>query len=633
MSYDTNNSEWSFIPLDENSQNLMCSLIGLPLISKHKIQHKKSLKNACPTKIHKITGDGSCLLRALSYAITGRQIYHGLMRQKILNHMREIENLLHPHMNMPVDMYFAQSRMSNDAVWGNDVEILAASSLLSTDIFVHTKVGSELRWHKFSKSNLDGTHPQNDAAIYIQHTNEVHYDVVLDASTREELQQHVKRKTVGNSVVHEPACKRNKVSIVSKKKCSNIKVKKCISDSYGPKHINDPCVEVKCVFENKVDNEFIFNPNTQNSQNFMCSLIGLPLMSKHKIQHPKMIKNSCPAKIHKITGDGNCLFRALSYAITGRQIYHGLIRQKILNHMREIENLLYPHMNMPVEIYFAQSGMSNNAVWGTDVEILAASSLLSTDIYVQSKVGSELRWHKFSKSNLDGTHPQNDAAIYLQHTNDVHYDVVLDVSTREELQHVKRKTVGNSVVHEPACKRNKVSVTSKEKNNVKEKHVANNELFLKNEKVNINNFHSSMKFSITHCKICKEAWPLNTKSKLKSPHICRRCVLDKQLPKKFSIENFMIPSSVPDILQDLTQIEEMLIARALPIMKVYLKPGGQRGYSGHCINFPQRVLDLAQSLPHCPKDIPLIVVTMKGKGTILKMLLFGDIKLNRHCNG
>ena len=69
MSYDTSNSKRSFIPLDENSQNLMCSLIGLPLISKHKIQHKKSLKNACPTKIYRITGDGNCLFCALSYAM------------------------------------------------------------------------------------------------------------------------------------------------------------------------------------------------------------------------------------------------------------------------------------------------------------------------------------------------------------------------------------------------------------------------------------------------------------------------------------------------------------------------------------------------------------------------------------
>jgi len=52
---------------------------------------------------------------------------------------------------------------------------------------------------------------------------------------------------------------------------------------------------------------------------------------------------------------------------------------------------------------------------------------------------------------------------------------------------------------------------------------------------------------------------------------------------------------VPSQLQELTQIEEMLIGRALPIMRVYIKPGGQRGYSGHCINLPQDVKDLASS--------------------------------------
>ena len=68
----------------------------------------------------------------------------------------------------------------------------------------------------------------------------------------------------------------------------------------------------------------------------------------------------------------------------------------------------------------------------------------------------------------------------------------------------------------------------------------------------------------------------------------------------------------------MTQIEEMLIARALPIMRVYVKPGGQRGYSGHCINLTQRVSELAQSLPRCPSTVPVIVVTMKGKGHVMK---------------
>ena len=43
MSYYTKISEWPFIPLGENSQNFMCSLMGLPLIFKHNIQHQKGL--------------------------------------------------------------------------------------------------------------------------------------------------------------------------------------------------------------------------------------------------------------------------------------------------------------------------------------------------------------------------------------------------------------------------------------------------------------------------------------------------------------------------------------------------------------------------------------------------------------
>ncbi|CAB4028820.1 Hypothetical predicted protein [Paramuricea clavata] len=78
----------------------------------------------------------------------------------------------------------------------------------------------------------------------------------------------------------------------------------------------------------------------------------------------------------------------------------------------------------------------------------------------------------------------------------------------------------------------------------------------------------------------------------------------------------MIPSCFPHELQNLTQIEEMLIARALPIMRVYIKPGGQRGYWGHCINLPQNVKELAMSLPRYPKDIAVIIVKAKGLMTV-----------------
>ena len=101
---------------------------------------------------------------------------------------------------------------------------------------------------------------------------------------------------------------------------------------------------------------------------------------------------------------------------------------------------------------------------------------------------------------------------------------------------------------------------------------------------NMHKFHDSMKMEINQCMICKEAWPKEVSSKKEENFTCLRCKRDKGTPKKFSSENSMIPSAVPEPLVGLTQIEEMLIARAFPVMQVYTKPrGGQRAYKGHVI--------------------------------------------------
>ena len=81
-------------------------------------------------------------------------------------------------------------------------------------------------------------------------------------------------------------------------------------------------------------------------------------------------------------------------------------------------------------------------------------------------------------------------------------------------------------------------------------------------------YHYFDKLKIDHCSVCKEAWFDISKG------VCTRCKRDKLLPKKFSAENFMIPSPVPPELQGLTQVEEMLIARAFPIMNIYCKSRG-----------------------------------------------------------
>ena len=92
------------------------------------------------------------------------------------------------------------------------------------------------------------------------------------------------------------------------------------------------------------------------------------------------------------------------------------------------------------------------------------------------------------------------------------------------------------------------------------------------------------------------------------------CKQEKGIPKKFSSANSMIPSPVPQELQNLSQFEEMLTARAFPVIHVYTKPkGGQRAYKGHVITLPQDVQQLADVLPHCPADLPVIIFTINGK--------------------
>ena len=139
-------------------------------------------------------------------------------------------------------------------------------------------------------------------------------------------------------------------------------------------------------------------------------------------------------------------------------------------------------------------------------------------------------------------------------------------------------------------------------------------------KKNMRDFHNSLKFKIYKCNICHEAWPLSEKCKDESTYVCSRCLRDKNATKKFSVDNNMIPSQAPKELQGLTQLEEMLIARVFPVISVYTKPGGQKAYKGHCINFSQDIQELANSLPRYPRELPVIVVSVKGKDNTYKDL-------------
>ena len=117
------------------------------------------------------------------------------------------------------------------------------------------------------------------------------------------------------------------------------------------------------------------------------------MLFSHMLFHtlPLVVNHSKPlgtlSKLIQIVGNGNCLFRTLSYAVTGGQIYYTRVRAQIIN-----------HMNSSLDSYLVSGQMARNIVRVRGIEILSASSLLSTDIFLYTRFGDT---HKWQKENRD----------------------------------------------------------------------------------------------------------------------------------------------------------------------------------------------------------------------------------------
>ncbi|CAC5398438.1 unnamed protein product [Mytilus coruscus] len=130
-----------------------------------------------------------------------------------------------------------------------------------------------------------------------------------------------------------------------------------------------------------------------------------------------------PLKSKQITADGNCLFRAISYAVSNRQENFKQIRKELVHHI-----LCHSHQfnsfldSETVNEYMKRTNMIEENVWGTELEIIAAADLLKTDIFTYL----EGKWIKYSSKQICSKNNVNDQAIYLNNVGN-HYEVVLSV--------------------------------------------------------------------------------------------------------------------------------------------------------------------------------------------------------------
>jgi hypothetical protein len=115
---------------------------------------------------------------------------------------------------------------------------------------------------------------------------------------------------------------------------------------------------------------------------------------------------------------------------------------------------------------------------------------------------------------------------------------------------------------------------------------------------------------LDHCTRCKETWFTNNVV----DGVCKKCRTTRDKSKKddepflMSVENLMDPGGVPPNLPELTQVEEMLIAKVHVMVEVHQIRGQLYRYSGHVCNFLRDVGKIYNKLPLLPQNLEIVLL-------------------------
>lgn len=71
----------------------------------------------------------------------------------------------------------------------------------------------------------------------------------------------------------------------------------------------------------------------------------------------------------------------------------------------------------------------------------------------------------------------------------------------------------------------------------------------------------------------------------------------------------------PPCLKGLTELEEMLISRVMPLMQVRHTRGGQTCYKDHIVNLPQNIQTVATRSPRLPENVNLVLIRKQNVDT------------------
>ena len=173
-----------------------------------------------------------------------------------------------------------------------------------------------------------------------------------------------------------------------------------------------------------------YNPLNEVVQRDICACLGLKFVRANECEPggPDVVLKP-PTLIKRIAKDGNCLFRALSYAVTGFESQHFHIRCLIVHQYRTEINcwrLMGNYFNTYTDIhdYLQTTGMKEDGVWGQTQEMVVFA--YTAGVNIVSYNADDGSYQMYCPTILGPNIPVDDAwpTIYLAFTGNNHFQVV-----------------------------------------------------------------------------------------------------------------------------------------------------------------------------------------------------------------
>lgn len=186
--------------------------------------------------------------------------------------------------------------------------------------------------------------------------------------------------------------------------------------TYASKLANVCHVDVKKVFEKSPK----FLPTDTDWREEKSYLLRLfPTVVRKECRHKKDTLG-IPDKIDPIHCDGDCLFRAFSKEITLSEEFYSELREATIKVLLDEQFYKYfeSYIGKDVNMYLDETKMAEDGTWGTDVEIIALSTLLNTAVAVFHKAGVDphSKWFFYHPINSHQFNEDKEmCCIYLEH--------------------------------------------------------------------------------------------------------------------------------------------------------------------------------------------------------------------------